>query len=79
LSLANTTSEDDIPAIFEFFQAFMELVFVWMAEFSQYVPEYEASIQTTEMVNTCKRASIARLGKELLDSLAKIFALYPRC
>lgn len=78
MSLSNSTCEDDLPSIFEFVQAYIELVKVWMSEFPRYLPEYHASLLTPALVCVCKRAAIARLGKELLDGLHKILANFQR-
>ena len=72
LSLSNSTCEDDLPSIFEFVQAYIELVKVWMNEFTRYLPEYQATLTTPALICVCKRAAISRLGKELLDGLYKI-------
>lgn len=51
---------------------------VWIEDFTEYLPEYYASLQTPQLVNVCKRAAIARLGKELFDTYLKLFGYQNR-
>lgn len=79
ISMISSTSQDDLPVIFDFMQDVFKLIFKWMEIFPKYLSSYQEALHHPQLYLVSLDAAVAMCGNELFGILEKCFGGCSRC